>query len=95
MAKLRGGGPQPPQFTGSMAAAIEAQLNDMLTEKLPGEDTQEARDRRRFFAAVARGVIKHLLDNPDALQVVFTAVPAPHVIADFKAQVQVNADDVT
>jgi hypothetical protein len=78
-----------------MAEAIEAQLNAMLDIDLPSEDTQEARDRRRFFAALARGVIKHLKDNPDALEVVFTQVASPHNTSEFKAHVKVNASDVS
>jgi hypothetical protein len=93
--QLKGGGPAPPSFTNSMAAAIETQLNAMLTEPLPADDTPEARDRRRFFAALARGVIKHLKDNPDALEVVFTQVASPHNTSDFKAHVKVNASDVS
>jgi uncharacterized protein (DUF2267 family) len=99
MDKLKGGGSQPPDFAGSMAAAIEAELNkllaDDLKQQLPTDGTKdEAKDRRRFLAAIARGVIRHLKENPDALQVVFTQVPNPHVIGDFEARVQVNATDV-
>jgi hypothetical protein len=92
--QLKGGGPAPPGFTASMAAAIETELNGMLTDPLPADDTPEARDRRRFFAALARGVIKHLKDNPDALEVVFTQVASPHNTGQFKAHVKVNASDV-
>ena len=45
-------------------AAIERQLNELLDDdgidQLPTANTQEARDRRRMFAAIARGVIEHL-----------------------------------
>jgi hypothetical protein len=78
-----------------MAEAIEAQLNAMLAQPLPADDTDEARDRRRFFAALARGVIKHLKDNPQALEVVFTQVASPHSTGQFKAHVQVNVLDVS
>ena len=48
--------PTRPPRPGSMAAAIEWHLNQLLTTPLPTDDTPEARDRRRFFAAIARGV---------------------------------------
>ncbi len=69
-------------------------VNGMLTDPLPADDTPEARDRRRFLAAVARGVIKHLKDNPDALQVVFTQVASPHNTSQFEAHVQLNVSDI-
>ena len=54
-------------FDNSMAAAIEMQLHDMLLDdNLPGllfDGTPETRDRRRFFVAIARGVVGHLRDN--------------------------------
>jgi hypothetical protein len=92
--QLKGGGPEPPSFTASMAAAIESQLNGMLAEPLPAENTPEARDRRRFFAAVARGVLQHLKENPDALRVVFTQVAGPHSTSQFQAHVAIDVIDV-
>lgn len=63
----------------SMAAAIERQLNRLLTEALidplPFADSKEAQDRRRMFAAIARGVIEHLAANPDALKIQITSAP--------------------
>jgi hypothetical protein len=96
--QLKGGGSHPPDFTDSMAAAIEAELNYLLgqdkKQQLPTDGTKdEANDRRRFLAAIARGVIRHLKENPDALQVVFTQVASPHHTSQFKAHVQVNAPD--
>jgi phenylpyruvate tautomerase PptA (4-oxalocrotonate tautomerase family) len=95
---LKGGSSRPPGFTNSMAAAIEDELNALLTSDgkvaLPGADTAEARDRRRFVAAIARGVVRHLKENPDALEVVFTQVASPHSTGEFKAHVRVNASDV-
>jgi hypothetical protein len=82
-----------PAETGSMAAAIEWHLNQLLTTPLPTDDTPEARDRRRFFAAIARGVIEHLKDNPEALEVVFTQVDGG-TLANYKAHVAVKASDV-
>lgn len=96
---LKGGRSNPVDFKHSMAAAIEDEMNKLLSldgkDPLPGDGTtDEARDRRRFIAAIARGVIRHLKEHPDALEVVFTAVPSPHAIADFQAHVQVHAEDV-
>ena len=74
----------------TMAASIERHLNDLLTTKLPPDDTPEARDRRRLFAAIARGVTDHIAAHPEALRVIFTAVPSPHAIGEFSAHVQVD-----
>ena len=65
--------PIPSAFANSMAAAIEAELNTLLlADGLPQLDidnTPESRDRRRLFAAIARGVVRHLHDNLDAIKV--------------------------
>ena len=91
---LTGGGAVfVPSTDNSMAAAIERHLNELLLQPLPPDNTAEARDRRRFLAAVSRGVIEHLKANPEALQVVFTAVPSPHTIGEFAAHVEVKATD--
>jgi hypothetical protein len=82
-----------PNKTGSMAAAIEWHLNQLLTTPLPADDTPEARDRRRFFAAIARGVVEHLKDNPDALKVIFTQVDGGN-LGNYRAHVEVQASDV-
>jgi hypothetical protein len=93
--ELTGGGEVfVPATDDSMAAAIERHLNALLAKPLPPENTPEARDRRRFFAAISRGVLEHLKAHPGALQVVFTGVPAPYGTGDFEAQVQVHASDV-
>jgi hypothetical protein len=81
-----------PATNGSMAAAIEWHLHQLLPA-LPSDDTPEARDRRRFFAAIALGVIDHLKANPEALQVVFTQVDGG-TVANYKAHVEVKATDV-
>ena len=61
----------PDDFTGSMAEAIENELNRLLINdglpSLPDDDSQETRDRRRLFVAVARGVVRHLAENHTAL----------------------------
>lgn len=77
----------------TMAAEIEWQLNRLLPDpyKLDPEDSDEARERRRLFAAIARGVVEHLAEHPEALQVVFTSAGG-HQLGDFAAYVQVAAD---
>lgn len=54
-------------FSGSMAQAIEAELNAMLIADglppLPIDAGQDTRDRRRLFVAIARGVVGHLKAN--------------------------------
>src|SRR3546814_6501059 len=65
--------PVPAAFANSMAAAIEAELNALLAaDGLPHLDidnSPESRDRRRLFAAISRGVVRHLADNLDAIRV--------------------------
>jgi hypothetical protein len=65
---------KPPEFAGSMAEAIENALNDALSGDgmktfAVNVNTQEARDRRRIFVAIAIGVVKYLKDNTDALSI--------------------------
>jgi hypothetical protein len=98
MGDLNGGGSDPVDFAGTMAEAIETELNFLLHHdgktELPADgSTDAAKDRRRFIAAIARGVIDHLRDNPDAFQVIFTQVPSPHSISDFRAHVQVHGSN--
>jgi hypothetical protein len=99
MGELSGGHSDPTRFADSMAAAIEDELNKLLDEEgkqtLPPDDTEVARDRRRFIAAISRGVIRHMKENPDAFVVEFTTVPSPLSTAEFSAQVQVQSGDVS
>ena len=78
-ANLIGGGVDPGSFAGSMAEAIEQAFSDLLVSQgkdpLPTDDTQETRDRRTLFVAIARGVISHLQANDDAFAVTFTNTP--------------------
>jgi hypothetical protein len=67
-------------WVNSMAAEMEAALDDLLAvDNLPGlkhgSSDAEVRDRRRFFVAIARGVVLHLRKNEDAFRV-------PHTTAD-------------
>ena len=61
-------------FVGSMAEEMENALNQLLiTDHLPelkmDLDAEEVRARRRLFIAIARGVVKHLVDNRDAIDI--------------------------
>ncbi len=99
MGYLKGGASDPTHFADSMAAAIEDELNKLLAadgkQPLPADGaTDAARDRRRFIAAIARGVILHMQQNPAAFEVVFTSVSPSLSTADFAANVQVHGSDV-
>ena len=78
----------------TMAAAIERHLRELMQTPPPTDDTPEARDRRVLFAGIARGVIEHLKQHPEALTVVFTAVPPNHATGQFTAHVRIEASDV-
>ncbi|HTN98639.1 MAG TPA: hypothetical protein VL101_16810 [Nordella sp.] len=61
-------------FANSMAAEIESELDAMMTaDGLPpmsmDESEQSVRDRRRFFIAIARGVVRHIEQRKAAIQV--------------------------
>ena len=91
--KLTGGTTVFAGGENSMGAAIERQLNRLLTEPLPTDDTPEARDRRRMFAAIARGVIEHLAANPEALKVQITAAPGGHE-GEYAGHVVIQGTDI-
>jgi hypothetical protein len=91
--KLTGGGVVFSAGENSMGAAIERQLNELLTEPLPTADSDEARDRRRMFAAIARGVIEHLVSNPDALKIEITHAPGGHE-SEYHGRVVIQGTDV-
>lgn len=65
--------PLPSAFANSMAAAIEAELNALLfadgLPRLDIDNSPESRDRRRLFAAISRGIVRHLVANLDAIKV--------------------------
>ena len=61
-------------FSDSMAAAIEEELNQLMKDdKLPELNMDASdptvRDRRRFFVAIARGVVAHLQNRKGAIEV--------------------------
>jgi hypothetical protein len=63
-----------PAFLDSMAQEIESQLNTLMkNDGLPplsmDASDKSVRDRRRFIVAIARGVVKHLADNPGAFAI--------------------------
>ena len=68
----KGGSAKPTDFAGSMADAMETALNTLLANDGINKfdvntNSQDARDRRRMFVAIAQGVVRHLKDNADAL----------------------------
>lgn len=69
---LKPGG-QGADFASSMAKAMEDALNVLLVaEGRPPVDTtdsDETRDRRIMFLAIAQGVVNHLAANEDAFTV--------------------------
>jgi hypothetical protein len=63
--------PNDPAFLDSMAQEIETQLDTLMTnDGLPplsmDASDKSVRDRRRLIVAIARGVVKHIADNPGA-----------------------------
>ena len=70
---LKRGGLDPDDFANSMAEAMEVALNQLLFDEgkptVPTDDTEEVRDRRIMFVAIARGIIDHLVANEDAFTI--------------------------
>jgi hypothetical protein len=77
---LGGGTFDNTPYTGSLAERIETELNLLLAadglQTLPLDNTQETRDRRRLFVAIARGVLRHLHDNAGDIDVTTNVVPS-------------------
>jgi hypothetical protein len=71
----------PGEFAGSMAAAIEKEFSDLLVEAglpaLADDNSKESRDRRRLFVAIARGVVRHLVERENAISISVPASPNP------------------
>jgi hypothetical protein len=63
----------PPEFKGSMAAAIENALNTILIgegkDALSDDNTPDTRDRRMLFVAIAQGVVRHLSNHLGAFDI--------------------------
>jgi len=73
----KGGSGTPTEFSNSMAARIEYELNLLLgNEGLNtldlSDNSRETRDRRMLFVAIARGVVHHLISNTDAFDLEVT-----------------------
>jgi len=63
---------KPGDFANSMADAMEHALNTLLSNDGMktfdvNTNSQEARDRRRLFVAIAQGVVRHLKDHAGAM----------------------------
>ncbi len=60
-------------FGGSMAEAMDLALNQaLIAEGKPALDmsnSNEARDRRTLFVAIAQGLVDHLMANQEAFDV--------------------------
>lgn len=72
-------------FDDSMAAAIEEELNALLeVDELPplvmDDNNREVRDRRRFFLAIARGVVRHLRDRQTSIHIQLPSGPVVHPV---------------
>jgi hypothetical protein len=72
-------------FADSMAAAIEQELNALLAvDDLPAllmdANHREVRDRRRFFLAIARGVVRHLRDRQTSIDIHLPSGPVVHPV---------------
>jgi len=64
----------PPEFTNSMAEAMENAFNDLLTNDgmkafTVTNNSQESRDRRRLFVAIALGMVRYLSNNSDGFKI--------------------------
>jgi S-adenosylmethionine synthetase len=82
--------PNDPLFYPSMALDIENELNTlMMADGLPKLSTdvsdQSVRDRRRLFVAIARGVVKHLVDHKQAF-VIGINTPATVIMQDINTE---------
>ena len=67
-------------FEGSMAQDIEEAVNEIrvqagLVPLPPPADTLDLRERRMFFIAIARGVIRHLQKNEAAFKITVNLGP--------------------
>jgi hypothetical protein len=72
-----GGTGMPSAFANSLASLIESELNSILGGEGrdtfgPDDNSSDARDRRMLFVAIAQGVVRHLVANPEAFRLVLT-----------------------
>jgi hypothetical protein len=86
MTELYGGTLGLDDFAGSMAEEIEKALDEVRQErgytalpKPPTADKNDLDDRRMFFVAIARGVIRHLAKHQEAFEITVTVSPHPSV----------------
>jgi hypothetical protein len=80
---------QLSEFDDSMAAAIEEELNallgdDELPQLLMDDNNREVRERRRFFLAIARGVVRHLRDHQTSIDILLPGGTVVHPVFDVK-----------
>jgi hypothetical protein len=84
-------GGSPDQYANSLASSIEDALNNLLVNdgfpKLPDNNLEETRQRRRLFVAIAQGVVRHLRDHGGA----FTVVDASNNPTGETIQLQVDS----
>jgi hypothetical protein len=62
---------KPPEFAGSMAEAIENELNNLLPADrrfVINDNSPDTRDRRMLFVAIGRGVVGYLSKNAEAFR---------------------------
>lgn len=71
MGALKGGAPD--DLTDSLALEIEQAMNELLIADglpaLPSDSSDATRDRRRFFAAIGRGVVRHLVAHRESFEI--------------------------
>jgi hypothetical protein len=69
----------PAEFTGSMAQRMEDAYWALLAPQQRFDrstNSEQDRDRRRIFVAIAQGVVEHLHQHPGAFRIVAdTALP--------------------
>lgn len=71
MGEITGGSLSP--WANSIAFEIEKAMNELLVAdglpRLPNDDSDATRDRRRFFCAIGRGVARHLASRRTAFEI--------------------------
>ncbi|TQF83423.1 hypothetical protein FK498_02900 [Elioraea sp. Yellowstone] len=71
MGALKGG--SPDDMADSLALEIEQAMNEfLLADGLPALPTDESditRERRRLFAAIGRGVVRHLVARRQSFEI--------------------------